>query len=178
MFSIAAVCLPRRFPTPEEPFRLLEQAFQDSYNRLAFVICDDKQRRIIEVELQLSDQIFPEQSQREDDSTGSGRLLRGLQTDINNETTYVTFNQTANATNTTGYATLAPILPQSTVFAVRGQCRNCMVSDTGGFPLFVSIPMIGGYVVDPTPAPAPATVLLLGLGIGLLGFRRRQANAV
>ena len=137
--------------SPEERMAL-ERGFLETYNSLTFARCDRFFRQIVEVKLISAQDRRPEDSQRrnmlleddfdslynDDDDTVSDM---GYGTDTFDDIEFYS-NGTyyGNGTNALWYNTSFTAAPTSgvvpAVYRVLGECRDCAVSESGGFNLF------------------------------------------
>ena len=123
----------------------LEDAFKESYNLISYQTCDGHFRQVLGVELRIA----PSAGFEDGGSIGGRRLQDILEastalptpspniTDATNATSFL-FGDT-NSTNSTTitsavYLDRRSVVP--TLFKVVGECRNCPVTESGGFNLF------------------------------------------
>ena len=119
-----------------EEVRLLEQAFADTYNRVAYQTCDGLFRTISNVELRVAPVGGrPSRRLQEVNSTVNAQYSLSNSTFNNtinvNSTTANNYNYTTGGTEDGRHSEIVP-----TLFAVVGECRECPVTQAGTFNLF------------------------------------------
>ena len=122
---------------------LLETLFRDSYNYLAFTLCDSKFRRITNVQLQIRQESIWDRRRRLQQSPFQSNLPQSVEYFT---AQYQYYNATTNnATNVTADSAFnasqlpesnffelleqqtyppRPTLPNSTIFEIKGVCRS------------------------------------------------------
>ncbi|CAB9511189.1 expressed unknown protein [Seminavis robusta] len=105
-----------------EEVTLLEEAFRDVYNNMAFFSCDTYFRALEEVQLRIGqpEKIFPNRRLEE----------------ASNYTSFDNFTNTTNTTLAENSTYAVQTYVGNTLFSVTGSCRNCPVSDAGYFNIF------------------------------------------
>jgi hypothetical protein len=120
----------------DERKRELEAAFQESYNFLAFRMCDGNSRSIQQVQLDPSTSV-PNLAA----SVLDRQQIRRMQTESILNITNATNSEVAisppdNTSLPPKYEAEEEDSASTVVFSVTGQCRNCAVADAGSFTLF------------------------------------------
>jgi hypothetical protein len=107
-----------------EEARAIEEAFQETYNGLAYQSCDAYFRTVAKVELQ----VVPDET-TEVDGVLRGRRLVEILRERNRLLSSENSNAASNSTNNRNELA-------STLFTVTGSCRDCPVTESGTFNLF------------------------------------------